>query len=98
FVAERGETLVYFFDSECVTCKERIPYADEAADGRAIIAVCPQNYAGSFKEAAAMFPKHWTVVRDRGTIETDELYLLPTLPSAYIIGSDMTVLAKDLLL
>lgn len=98
FVTERGETLVYFFDSECVTCKERIPYADEAAEGRAIIAVCPQNYSGAFTEAAAMFPEHWTVVRDSGEIETDDLYLLPSLPSAYIIGADMTILAKDLLL
>lgn len=94
FVAQRGETLIYFFDSLCETCKEKIPAAEELADGRALLAVCPEAYADDFALAAKQFPKGWTVVRDLGAIDADELYQLPDMPTVYIVGADGTVQAK----
>ncbi len=96
FVAQRGETLVYFFDSQCPTCEELIPYADEVAAGRPVIAVCPRGYADGFDDAAGLFPADWTVVCDQGEIDANDLYLFPVLPAAYLIGPDMTILAKEI--
>ncbi len=96
YVATHGETLVYFFDSECEVCKALIPTAAEVAADRPVLAVCPEANAGKFNEVIKLFPKDWTVVRDLGLIDSNDLYIFPALPSVYIFGPDMTVLAKDL--
>lgn len=96
FVKSRGETFVYFFDSECEVCKALIPTAAEAAGGRPVLAVCPEANAAKFNEVLSLFPVDWTVVRDLGRIDSEDLYIFPALPSVYVFGPDMTVLAKDL--
>ncbi len=96
FVTRNGKTLVYFFDSECEICKELIPYANDAAGSMAVLAICPDRNASQFDATAKLFPANWTVGRDLGTIDRDERYIFPALPSAYVIGPDMTVICKDL--
>ncbi|MBD5352414.1 MAG: DUF5106 domain-containing protein [Bacteroides sp.] len=96
FLRTHGETLVYFFDSECNVCKGLIPRAAEAAQGRSVIAVCPEVNAAAFNEVLPLFPKDWTVVRDIGQIDAQELYIFPAMPSAYILSPAAQVLAKDL--
>ncbi len=96
FVKTHGETFVYFFDSECNVCKSLIPRAAEAAGERAVLAVCPEVNAAQFEEDLTLFPEEWTVVRDLGQIDADDLYIFPALPSAYLIAPDLTVQAKDL--
>lgn len=97
FVKANGSTLVYFFDSECDVCKELIPNAGDIAEaeGLAVLAVCPESNAGSFDLVTPLFPDGWTIVRDLGAIDSDELYIFPVLPSAYIIDPTLTVIAKD---
>lgn len=96
FVKAHGETFVYFFDSECDVCKALIPTAAEAAGERAVLAVCPEVNATKFDEALSLFPADWTVVRDLGEIDANDLYIFPALPSVYLLDSDLTVQAKDL--
>lgn len=96
FVKAKGQTLVYFFDSECNVCKALIPNARSAAEGMAVLAVCPEADSAQFNEIVSLFPEDWTVARDLGTIDADDLYIFPALPSAYIISPSLTVLAKDL--
>lgn len=96
FVKAHGETFVYFFDSECNVCKQLIPRADEAAGERAVIAICPEFNAAEFDKDLSLFPERWTVARDLGEIDSEELYIFPALPSAYVISPSMTVIAKDL--
>lgn len=96
FLSAHGETLVYFFDSECNVCKSLIPRAQEAAEGRAVLAICPEANAKAFNEVLTLFPEDWTVVRDTGEIDDSELYIFPALPSAYILSPSAEVLAKDL--
>lgn len=96
FLKKHGETFVYFFDSECNVCKDLIPVAREAAQGRPVLAVCPEANAKAFNEALSLFPEDWTVVRDLGKIDSDELYIFPALPSVYILSPSAKVLAKDL--
>lgn len=95
FVNARGETFVYFFDSECDVCKALIPRAAEMAGGLPVLAVCPEANAAKFNEVTALFPEDWTVVRDLGLIDTEDLYFFPALPAVYIIGADGTVMQKD---
>lgn len=97
FVKANGPTLVYFFDSECNICKDLIPNASALAEteGLTVLAVCPESNAGSFNLVTPLFPDGWTIVRDLGAIDSDELYNLSVLPSAYIIGPTLTVIAKD---
>lgn len=96
FVKAHGQTLVYFFDSECNVCKALIPNAQAAADGMAVLAICPEVNASEFDSVLELFPDIWTVARDFGEIDADDLYIFPALPSAYVIAPDMTVIAKDL--
>lgn len=96
FVKANGQTFIYFFDSECNVCKGLIPQAARAAESMAVLAVCPEANADKFDEVLPLFPADWTVARDLGQIDADELYILPALPSVYIIAPDQTVRAKDL--
>lgn len=96
FVGKHGGAFVYFFDSECNVCKSMIPSAAEAAGSKAVLAVCPEANAKKFSETLELFPADWTVVRDLGEIDGEDLYIFPALPSVYVIAPDMTVLAKDL--
>ena len=97
FVKAHGTTLVYFFDSECNVCKDLIPNAQAIADaeGMEVLAVCPEANAAQFDLITVLFPSDWTIARDLGAIDSDELYIFPAFPSAYIIAPDLTVIAKD---
>lgn len=95
FVREHGETAVYFFDSECEVCKALIPSAQAAAAGRPVLAVCPEVNADSLESVLPLFPADWTVARDLGKIDSEDLYIFPALPSLYIIAPDRRVIAKD---
>lgn len=96
FVEAAGETVVYFFDSECKVCKESVPMVEAYAAGRPVLAVCPRAYAADFDRMVQHFPKPWTVVRDSGEIEANDLYIFNLLPSVYVISADMIVNGKDI--
>lgn len=96
FAREHGGAFVYFFDSDCDVCKSMIPDAVLASGGKAVLAVCPAGCAVRFDETVALFPEGWTVARDLGRIEADDLYIFSALPSVYIIAPDMTVRDKDM--
>ncbi len=97
FVKTNGTTMVYFFDSECNVCKDLLPNARAIAEaeGLTVLAVCPESNADSFDTVISLFPDDWTIARDLGEIDANDLYNLPNLPSAYIIDPILTVLAKD---
>lgn len=97
-VAKAPRTLVYFFDTECPTCKEMIPrVAGMAAELDAqVVAVAPQANAGAMESVRDFFPAEWTVGSDLGDIDNSSLYFFPALPSTYLLDSRLTVLAKDL--
>ncbi len=96
FLKQHGETFVYFFDSECNVCKDLIPVASEASQGLPVLAVCPEANAKDFNEVLTLFPKDWTVVRDLGEIDDNELFIFPALPSVYVLSPSAEVIAKDL--
>ncbi len=100
FVSKHGGAFIYFFDSECNVCKSLIPDAADAAmqSGMAVLAICPEANAAQFDENLVLFPDDWVIARDLGTIDGDDLYIFPALPSVYVIDSDMTVIAKDMIL
>lgn len=91
-------SLLYFFDTECPTCKSLIPVVESHAAelGARVIAIAPQANAGSMADVAPLFPASWTVGADRGDIDNRELYFFPALPSLYLVDSALTVLAKDI--
>lgn len=88
--------VVYFFDSECDVCKGLIePVAGMAAGRYRVLAVCPEGNAEKFDDVLPLFPADWTVVRDCGEIDGEDLYDFPAMPTVYVLSPDMTVLGKD---
>lgn len=96
FLSRHGETFIYFFDSKCNVCKDLIPVAREASQGLPVLAVCPEANSAAFNEVLNLFPEDWTVVRDLGEIDNEELFIFPALPSVYILSPSAKVIAKDL--
>lgn len=98
-VAGQPLSALMFYDPDCTDCAELERHLEQNCPGTAgIILVCPFETDDDLWEThAASMPESWTVAHTADPeFEDKELYFLPTAPTVYLLGSDMTVLAKNL--
>ncbi len=96
-------TLLVFYDPDCETCKSTIvqlsssyPLNEVIASGRMrVLSVYPDGDASLWRATASQMPSSWSLGIDDGTIEEEQLYILPAMPTLYLLDSASTVILKD---
>lgn len=95
--------ILLFFDPDCHTCHELIEVMSESEEingmidsGKlAFVAIYPYDDKDAWEEYVMELPAFWTVGIDSGTIDADQLYVFPVIPSLYLLDKDKKVVLKD---
>ena len=92
-----GTTILLFYDPDCENCKEVIARLSQASlsEGTQIIAVDAEGDHEQWLSGLAQLPASWTVAFADTPILDQELYLLPAMPTIYILDRDSRVVIKD---
>ena len=95
--ANPGTTVLIFYDPDCDTCHSVIERLSKATftDGTQIIAVDAEGDRAQWDDTKASMPAGWTVAYATTPVLDEELYLLPAMPTIYILDRDSRVLIKD---
>ena len=97
------QTLLIFFDPDCDHCHEVMTLIaenkginDKIASGELnVVAVYSGDEKGQWEKYAATLPSGWIVGYEPGKIYDDEIYVLRTFPSVYILDSENRIVAKN---
>ena len=105
-VGAHRRTLLLFYDPECAHCMEKVSELssmealNEALSGgwMCVVAV----YSGmdvmsrvTWRRTLDRLPSAWIAGYDDGTVYTEDLYVLRSLPALYLLDSSGRVLLKD---
>lgn len=60
-----------------------------------VLAVCAEEDRALWERTKSDLPADWTVAYDVSGILQKELYVLPAMPTIYVLDSDNTVVLKD---
>ena len=105
-VGAHCRTLLLFYDPECAHCMETVSELSSmealnealADGGMCVVAV----YSGmdvmsrvTWRRTLDRLPSAWIVGYDDGTVYTEDLYVLRSLPALYLLDSSGRVLLKD---
>lgn len=91
-------TLVMFYDPDCSQCKEFTPQliSSETAKRFKVLAVDVATDRGLWDSTKDKFPADWTVGFALDPVDDEGIYVLPALPSVYLMAPDGTVILKDI--
>lgn len=98
------ETLLLFYDPDCDHCRE-IMQAIAASEGLrqavgagqlAVVAIYADGDRAAWDRTKEQLPAEWIVGFDTGSIREGERYVLPAMPTLYLLDRDKRVLVKDL--
>lgn len=101
----RGERLLLlFYDPDCSHCKEIMEalYGDERLrrqieTGRmTVLAIYADGDRALWDRTKGALPAEWIVGFETGAIDEHELYVLPAMPTLYLLDASRRVLRKDL--
>lgn len=97
FCRERDMTLLLFYDPDCENCKSVIERLADTRlpEGTGILAVDAEGDAEEWERSKDLLPAGWTVGYAVDDILGEELYVLPAMPTIYLIERDGTVAVKD---
>ncbi|WP_300905132.1 DUF5106 domain-containing protein [uncultured Alistipes sp.] len=101
---EAEETLLLFYDPDCDHCREIMEALASserlrsaiAAGGLTLLALYADGDRAAWDRTKEQLPAAWIVGFDTGAIRTHELYVLPAMPTLYLLDRDKRVLVKDL--
>ena len=103
-IKSRNEIMLIFYDPDCDHCQEVIEFladdeelTDLTKKGEVtVLAIYSGEDRELWQQSAFLLPEEWIVGYDSGSIEDEELYLLPAMPTIYILDADKKVLIKEL--
>ena len=105
-VGAHRRTLLLFYDPECAHCMETVSELSSmealneapAGGGMCVVAV----YSGmdvmsrvTWRRTSDRLPSAWIAGYDDGTVYTEDLYVLRSMPALYLLDSSGRVLLKD---
>ncbi len=100
----RAERLVLlFYDPGCDHCREVVGMLrrDDVirrsvrAGRLTLLALCADGDRAAWERSTGEFPPDWIVGFDTGSIAEEELYVLPSMPTLYLLDRDKRVLLKE---
>ncbi|MCH5220097.1 MAG: DUF5106 domain-containing protein [Muribaculaceae bacterium] len=95
--------LLVFYDPDCEHCHEVMTRvaADDGLNVQInsgllkIVAIYSGDFNESWQEDANNLPDTWIVGYEDGTVQDDGRFILRASPTAFLIGADKNVVAKD---
>lgn len=60
-----------------------------------LLALCADGDRAAWERSTGEFPPDWIVGFDTGSIAEEELYVLPSMPTLYLLDRDKRVLLKE---
>lgn len=99
-----GKLLLLFFNPDCDKCRHLISSLEESpmingliSDGRlTILAIYSEKNRDLRKEYLPKIPDSWITGFDDGIIDEQDIYVLRSLPSLYILDNDKKIIGKDI--
>ena len=100
-LAKDGNTLVVFYDPDCDHCDEVIERVSGEGyrDVERIVSVCVEGDTERWHERLMTMPAEWINVYGATTLGMDaeeEVYVLRSMPTIYLISADGIVVAKNI--
>lgn len=94
----RDTTLVMFYDPDCAQCSEFTPELEKSEASRRfrMLAVDVAADRKLWEATRSKFPPEWEVAFAIDPVEDDEIYVIPALPTLYLIAPDGTIILKDI--
>lgn len=94
----RDTTLVMFYDPDCAQCREFTPELEKSETARRfrMLAVDVAADRKLWEATRSKFPPEWEVAFAIDPVEDDEIYVIPALPTLYLIAPDGTIILKDI--
>lgn len=97
------KTILIFYDPDCHHCKEVISLLAKSKGLNSLIesgevkvlAIYPFDDHEAWSEFNSLMPSLWTVGINSDTIDNDQLYVFPVLPTLYLLDKDKKVILKD---
>lgn len=90
-------TIVMFYDPDCSHCREiteRLIAMGSSLRYR-VLAVDVAGDRQLWESSNYSLPQSWQVTFATDPVDDDEIYVLPALPSFYLIAPDATIILKD---
>ncbi|MCM1310930.1 MAG: thioredoxin family protein [Bacteroides sp.] len=91
-----GETLLLlFYDPNCSHCREVISELAEMKDLPTVLAVCIESSPKLWEQTRDSLPEKWIKAYDRSGIISEDLYVIRSMPSIYLLDGDRRVILKN---
>lgn len=98
-----GYILTVFYDPDCYNCRKVMRMLasdtllnDMIDEGKlTVLAVYSGEEKELWEKTATELPEQWIEGYEPGTIEDDDLYVLPSTPTLYLLDKDKIVLLKN---
>lgn len=92
----RGEPLlVIFYDPDCDHCRKVIAELSDMSGLPTVLAVCIETSAKRWEQSRGALPESWIKAFDRSGILENDLYVIRTMPSIYLLDGDRNVILKN---
>lgn len=89
--------LLLFYDPDCSHCREVIAELAAAEPGRLpqVLAVCIEASAKRWEQTRDALPKEWIRAYDRSDVLANDIYIIRSMPSIYLLDSDRRIELKN---
>ncbi|GFI54920.1 hypothetical protein IMSAGC022_01547 [Alistipes sp.] len=96
--------LLLFYDPDCVHCRQTVALLQADARLRylvdsgelTVLAVYSDGDRELWERSAGHIPTDWIDAFDTGEIAAGDLYVMPAMPSIYLLDSEKRVVGKDI--
>lgn len=94
---QKGENLVIFYNSDCRHCWEVLSYiaSESVFQSFNIIAVDSEDNRDLWEKTNRMLPESWLIGYALDSIQDDEQYIFPEMPTIYLINGEGVILIKE---
>ncbi len=87
---------VIFYDPDCDHCKKVIAkLSGELASLVDVLAVCVDSTPRRWEQTRDALPGPWVKAFDRSEVTLNDIYMIRSLPSIYLLDADRTVVMKN---
>lgn len=87
--------LLVFYDPDCRHCTEVIDRLREMSGLPQVLAVCVEAPAKRWEQTRDSLPESWIKAYDRSEVMANDIYIIRSMPSLYLLDGDRRVLLKN---